>query len=63
MNNDFKDKTVIITGASAGVGAETAREFAKMRAKLVKSCQFKRLVNHLILSISCIKTFSKTITL
>jgi short-subunit dehydrogenase len=35
MNNYFKDKTVIITGASAGVGAETARAFAKMRAKLV----------------------------
>jgi len=31
----FKNKVVIITGASAGVGAETARAFAKQGAKLV----------------------------
>lgn len=35
MNNDFKDKTVIITGASAGVGAATARAFANLGANLV----------------------------
>ena len=32
---NFKDKTVIITGASMGVGAECARAFAKQGAKLV----------------------------
>ncbi len=32
---NFKDKTVIITGASAGVGAATARAFAKLGAKLM----------------------------
>lgn len=32
---DFKDKTVIITGASAGVGAATARAFADLGAQLM----------------------------
>jgi len=36
MSTDsFRDKTVIITGASAGVGAACARAFAAQRAKLV----------------------------
>jgi short-subunit dehydrogenase len=35
MINDFKGKTVIITGASAGVGAATARTFALLGANLV----------------------------
>jgi short-subunit dehydrogenase len=35
MNSDFKGKTVIITGASAGVGAATARTFANLGANLV----------------------------
>lgn len=32
---DFKDKTIIITGASAGVGAATARAFANLGANLM----------------------------
>lgn len=35
MNNDFTGKTVVITGASAGVGAATARTFADLGANLV----------------------------
>ena len=35
MSKDFKGKTVIITGASAGVGAATARTFARLGANLV----------------------------
>lgn len=35
MAGDFEGKTVIITGASAGVGASVARAFAKEKAKLV----------------------------
>jgi short-subunit dehydrogenase len=35
MNNRFNGKTVIITGASAGVGAATARTFAHLGANLV----------------------------
>lgn len=34
-NNTFADKVVVITGASAGVGAACAREFASRGAKLV----------------------------
>lgn len=32
---EFKDKTIIITGASAGVGAATARAFAKLGSNLM----------------------------
>ena len=35
MSPRFKDKTVIITGASAGVGAACARAFAAQGANLV----------------------------
>jgi len=35
MNSVFKGKTVIITGASAGVGAACARAFANHKANLV----------------------------
>ncbi len=35
QTDGFKDKTVIITGASAGVGAACARAFAAQQAKLV----------------------------
>ncbi len=35
MTNQFKDKTVVITGASAGVGAACARAFAAQGANLV----------------------------
>lgn len=35
MNSDFRGKTVIITGASAGVGAATAKTFANFGANLV----------------------------
>ena len=35
MKHDFKNKTVIITGASAGVGAASARTFANLGANLV----------------------------
>ena len=34
-NNHFKDKVVVITGASGGVGRATAWEFAKQGAKIV----------------------------
>ncbi len=42
MDYDFKDKTVIITGGSAGVGAATARKFAEHGANLVLVARSKR---------------------
>ena len=35
MKNIFKDKVVVITGASSGIGEATAREFAKSGSKVV----------------------------
>ncbi len=42
MDNDFKEKTVIITGGSEGVGAATARRFAQAGANLVLVARGKR---------------------
>jgi short-subunit dehydrogenase len=41
MNSEFTGKTVIITGASAGVGAACARAFAAQKANLVLSARGK----------------------
>ena len=38
----FKDKTVIITGGSEGVGAATARMFAEAGANLVLAARSKK---------------------
>ena len=42
----FKDKTVIITGASAGVGAACARLFARHGAKLVLVARGEEALNN-----------------
>ncbi|KAI4494313.1 hypothetical protein M0802_008996 [Mischocyttarus mexicanus] len=38
---DLKDKVVIVTGASSGIGKETAREFAARNAKVILACRNK----------------------
>ncbi len=42
MDNNFKDKTVIITGGSEGVGAATARKFAASGANLLLAARGKK---------------------
>jgi hypothetical protein len=42
MENNFKDKTIIITGGSKGVGAATARKFADAGANLVLVARSKK---------------------
>ncbi|MCI0516274.1 MAG: SDR family oxidoreductase [Woeseiaceae bacterium] len=42
MDRNFKDKTVVITGGSEGVGAATARKFAALGANLVLVARSKR---------------------
>jgi short-subunit dehydrogenase len=42
MDNNFKDKTVVITGGSEGVGAATARKFAGLGANLVLVARGKK---------------------
>jgi len=43
--NQFDGKTIIITGASAGVGAQTARDFAKLGANLVLIARGEKALN------------------
>jgi short-subunit dehydrogenase len=42
MDNNFQEKTVVITGGSEGVGAATARKFAAAGANLVLAARGKR---------------------
>jgi len=42
MDNNFEDKTVVITGGSAGVGAATARKFANAGANLLLVARSKK---------------------
>jgi short-subunit dehydrogenase len=42
MDNNFKEKTVIVTGGSQGVGAATARKFADAGANLVLVARSKK---------------------
>lgn len=44
-NTQFKDKTVVITGASAGVGAACAETFADLGAKLVLAARGEEALN------------------
>jgi len=47
MDNNFKDKTVIITGGSEGVGAAVARRFAEVGANLVLVARSRKNLEHI----------------
>ena len=38
MNEQFKDKVIIVTGSTQGSGAETARLLARRGAKAITIC-------------------------
>ena len=38
LNNQFKDKVIVITGSTQGMGAETAKLFAARGAKAITIC-------------------------
>ena len=44
---DFKNKTVLITGASSGIGKQTAIEFAKLGANIILVARRKEKLNEL----------------
>ena len=44
---DFKNKTVLITGASSGIGKQTAIEFAKLGANIILVVRRKEKLNEL----------------
>ena len=64
MKIDFKNKTVLITGGSRGIGAEVARHFNERNAKVIVTCTntknidgldnkgFKNNINYLSLDLS-----------
>jgi NAD(P)-dependent dehydrogenase (short-subunit alcohol dehydrogenase family) len=39
MENQMKDKNVIVTGANCGIGYETALELAKRGARVILACR------------------------
>ena len=44
---DFKNKTVLITGASSGIGKQTAIEFAKLGANIILIARRKEKLDEL----------------
>lgn len=45
--NEFKNKKILITGASKGLGRELAIEFSKLKSKLVLVARDEKLMNSL----------------
>ena len=48
MNNLFKDKVVIVTGASSGIGEAIAREFARNGSKVVLAARSEERLSEIV---------------
>ncbi len=62
MNNNFKEKTIIITGGSQGVGAATAHKFADAGANLVLVARSRKNLESMAEELR-IKTRVETVTM
>lgn len=62
MDNNFKEKTVIITGGSEGVGAAVARKFAEVGANLVLAARSRKNLEHIATELRP-KTRVETVTM
>ena len=51
MKNHFKDKVVIVTGASSGIGEATAEEFARNGSKVVLAARSEERLSDIVKSI------------
>ena len=52
MNNLFKDKVVIVTGASSGIGEAIAREFARNGSKVVLAARSEAKLSEIVKEIN-----------
>jgi short-subunit dehydrogenase len=52
MKSLFKDKVVIVTGASSGIGEATAREFARNRSKVVLAARSEGKLSEIVSQIT-----------
>jgi short-subunit dehydrogenase len=51
MKNRFRDKVVIVTGASSGIGEATAREFAKNGSRVVLAARSEERLSRIVADI------------
>ncbi|MCU0461215.1 MAG: SDR family oxidoreductase [Bacteroidales bacterium] len=54
MNKLFKDKVVIVTGASSGIGAATAREFAANGSKVMLAARSEEQLSEIVKEIKAL---------
>ncbi len=52
MKNQFRNKVVIVTGASSGIGEATAREFAKKGSRIVLAARSKEKLSSIVSEIN-----------